>query len=366
MSRSNEVAFTKTVPMNKVRLDQSLQFRAGGLVEHRVEDYRTKLEVLPPVRGVFDGEWYWIWDGNHRIEARRREGKTDAQVIYVTGTKRDAKRKALGANDENGEGRKPEDRDLAIITALNDEEEWGGWSDRAIAELCRVDSHRVAKIRSDRDLARIKAEEKAEKASGGASVEASTLESALAMPKPRIPAWVESLEPDLKKKAMAILAKGGEPRLSERKGKKIVLDVSAQKAKKKAAPAAIPAGPAQKDLAGNTIEHDKVREAFNRDDLDEFDAVQTAISQIKKRIHDLAEKPAGAYLDVQDAEQWADNLRHSVKCAKPFCLCPKCGGRGCLDCRADRTAGKAAGLGWMSKQLHDQTVPDELKVKKTA
>jgi hypothetical protein len=261
------------------------------------------------------------------------------------------------------------------MTMLNDPE-WGMWTDNRIAQACAVTQPYVAKLRIEIRLGEIKKQD-ASAARSAPQEEDSASSNGLKIDpsgdsKTALPKWAVGLSPMLQGKVNSILAKGGEPRLTERKGKPHVVNVKAigGKAGKAASTTgngqangkAKAAGDDIKDEAGRWIEHERVRPAFNPAHLAEFDAIASAVSQIKKRLNDLSDTDAGSFIDYQDAAAWADNLRHAVTSAKPYCVCPMCAGAGCRTCRADRNAGPDKGLGWLPKQLHDQTIPCELNV----
>ena len=92
--------------------------------------------------------------------ARAREGGSEARSDFEPfgvnsldleaeirrGTQRDAVLYSVGANSDHGLRRTNEDKRRAVLRLLEDEE-WGQWSDRAIAEKCAVGHDMVATLR---------------------------------------------------------------------------------------------------------------------------------------------------------------------------------------------------------------------------
>jgi hypothetical protein len=133
-----------------IRLDGGTQPRAG-IDQAVVADYANDMEAngaeFPPVQVVYDGEAYWLWDGFHRLHARKRNGLHTAPAIVRQGTRRDAVLLSVGANATHGFRRTNEDKRRAVMALLADEE-WGQWSDREIARRCGVSHPFVADLRS--------------------------------------------------------------------------------------------------------------------------------------------------------------------------------------------------------------------------
>ena len=117
--------------------------------EPTINRYKEALENgadLPPVVLFFDGTTYWIGDGFHRIAANRRLNHEHTAAQVVPGGRREALLHAVGANDEHGLLRSNVDKRMAVEALLRDSE-WSQWSDRRIADQCRVSPPYMAKIR---------------------------------------------------------------------------------------------------------------------------------------------------------------------------------------------------------------------------
>jgi hypothetical protein len=136
--------------ISAVRLDGGTQPRAG-INQAVVEDYASDMEAngaeFPPVQVVYDGADYWLWDGFHRLHARKRNGLYTVSAIVRQGTRRDAVLLSVGANAAHGLRRTAEDKRRAVETLLRDPE-WAEWSDREIGRRVGVDGKTVASHRA--------------------------------------------------------------------------------------------------------------------------------------------------------------------------------------------------------------------------
>ena len=78
-----------------IRLDGGTQPRAGidqAVVEDYANDMAANGDEFPPVQVVYDGAEYWLWDGFHRLHARKRT----TIMCPVCGTRR----RVPGPNDD--------------------------------------------------------------------------------------------------------------------------------------------------------------------------------------------------------------------------------------------------------------------------
>lgn len=137
--------------ISAVRLDGGTQPRAG-INQAVVDDYASDMDAngaeFPPVQVVYDGSDYWLWDGFHRLHARKRNGLHTVPAIVRQGTRRDAVLLSVGANATHGFRRTNEDKRRAVMALLHDEE-WRQWSDREIARRCAVSNQLVSNVRSE-------------------------------------------------------------------------------------------------------------------------------------------------------------------------------------------------------------------------
>jgi hypothetical protein len=95
----------------------------------------------------YDGSDYWLADGFHRVEAAKSLGLVEIAADIRQGTRRDAVLYSVGANTSHGLRRTNEDKRRTVMMLLNDEE-WRGWSDNRIAQLCGVSQPFVSSMRS--------------------------------------------------------------------------------------------------------------------------------------------------------------------------------------------------------------------------
>lgn len=130
--------------------DADLQAR-DKINDEAVADYYNVLKEggkLPPVTVFFDGTRYYLADGWHRYFAHKSAGMATIEVEVIKGTRRDAQKHAMGANDKHGLRRTVADKRKAVTMAFDDIE-YGELSDREIAKLCNVSHVFVAKMRKE-------------------------------------------------------------------------------------------------------------------------------------------------------------------------------------------------------------------------
>lgn len=138
------------IAIDKIRTDGGTQARAA-LSEETIGNYTAALMMgdrFPPITVFFDGEFHWLADGFHRLEAHRRAGNPAIWADYRRGTRRDAVLYAAGANAQHGLPRNNADKRRAVEVVLQDPE-WAKWSDREIAERVAVSHTLVATIRRE-------------------------------------------------------------------------------------------------------------------------------------------------------------------------------------------------------------------------
>ena len=140
----------QSLSLSVIRLDGGTQARAG-LNEEKVHEYRERMDAgdeFPPLNVVYDGTNYWLYNGFHRHAAAGLAGKTVFLADVVSGTQRDARRKAARANSDHGIPRTSEDKRRAVLIYLEDEE-WAAYSDRKIADELKVSPTFVGKLRKE-------------------------------------------------------------------------------------------------------------------------------------------------------------------------------------------------------------------------
>lgn len=139
--------------ISQIRRDGGTQPRAA-INQDTVNEYREDMkngDKFPPVIVFYDGEIYWLADGFHRIEATLGTRMRKIAVTVKQGTRRDAVLYSVGANAKHGLRRSNVDKRRAVMTLLEDEE-WNGWSDRAISRQCGVSNDFVSRLRKSLSL----------------------------------------------------------------------------------------------------------------------------------------------------------------------------------------------------------------------
>lgn len=133
-----------------LRVDGGTQPRAELSME-RVVEYRDAMKEgakFPPVTVFYDGYFYWLADGFHRVEAACELEYVKISAEIRQGTQRDAILYSVGANATHGLPRSNADKRRAVERLLNDAE-WREWSDREIARVCAVSQPFVTKMRHE-------------------------------------------------------------------------------------------------------------------------------------------------------------------------------------------------------------------------
>lgn len=147
---------TKNISIDRVRIDGQTQMRAK-LDETTVAEYSDAIAggvTFPKMEVYFDGNYYWLADGFHRLQAYRRNHKKRVSVSVHKGTKEDARWHAIGANQAHGLRRTNKDKERAVKAAIKHPKTIEGkLSDRQIAEHVGVSSNTVMKYRNELESA---------------------------------------------------------------------------------------------------------------------------------------------------------------------------------------------------------------------
>ncbi len=135
------------IPARLLRTDGGTQHRVR-LSKQAIEEYAEAVG-LPPIEVVWDGTYYWVVDGHHRVEALKKDGefgKATIQCLVTKGTLQDARWLSLGANRKHGVRRTSADKRKAVEFALNN---FTGkkFTDNYIATQVGVSNKTVTKIR---------------------------------------------------------------------------------------------------------------------------------------------------------------------------------------------------------------------------
>lgn len=103
-----------------IRRDGATQPRSGLDSQH-VEDLIQSLTdgaTLPAIDVMFDGTFYWLYDGFHRTAAHERLGRTKIAATVHQGGQSDAQWESYAANKSHGLKRSNEDKKRQVLAAL--------------------------------------------------------------------------------------------------------------------------------------------------------------------------------------------------------------------------------------------------------
>ena len=134
--------------LSQIRIDGGTQARSE-INQITVAEYAGSLRQghnFPPIVVFYDGKFYWLADGFHRLSASRKAGFKDIEVDLKLGTLREAILYAVGSNATHGLRRTIQDKYHAVRMFLFDDE-WSQWSDRMIAKHTVTSHPFVAKVR---------------------------------------------------------------------------------------------------------------------------------------------------------------------------------------------------------------------------
>lgn len=138
------------ISLSAIRTDGGTQSR-DGLSAATVQEYAEAMQAgkrFPALVVVYDGTEYWLADGFHRHAAAVSAGIDLIECEVQQGTVRDAILYSVGANNNHGLPRTPEDKRRAVTKLLLDRE-WTLWSNGQIAAQCDVSRGLVDKMRHE-------------------------------------------------------------------------------------------------------------------------------------------------------------------------------------------------------------------------
>lgn len=123
----------------------------------QVGEYAKKMKsgtMFPPIDVFFDGRFYWIGDGVHRMHAAIKIERAQIAARVHQGTREDCVRFAAGSNwgvDFIGLRRSPKDKQKSVLMLLKALSEEGGlkWTDSRIAEHCGINRLQIAQYQRD-------------------------------------------------------------------------------------------------------------------------------------------------------------------------------------------------------------------------
>lgn len=135
--------------LSEIRVDGGTQPRTG-LNEAVVQEYAEAMlagQSFPAMVCFWDGTSRWLASGFHRYFAHQSAGAVEVDVEQRLGTKRDALLYAVGTNYDHGLRLSHDDKRKAVRLVLEDDE-WGQWTDRRIAEVTNTSPTFVGKVRA--------------------------------------------------------------------------------------------------------------------------------------------------------------------------------------------------------------------------
>lgn len=141
---------SEMLKLSSITADAGTQTRAC-VMEEVIADYADHMKaaaIFPPIVVFFDGKSHFLADGFHRYLAALRIERKVIRAEVRKGSRLDAIKFALGANQANGLRRTNADKRHCVELALK---EFSKLSDRAIAEMCGVDHKTVASIRTEHE-----------------------------------------------------------------------------------------------------------------------------------------------------------------------------------------------------------------------
>jgi len=113
-----------SLPIAEIRTDGGTQPRAkidAATVAEYAEDM-TEGATFPAVTVFYDGSYYWLADGFHRMAGAQQIGLVEIGCDVRQGKRRDAQWFSFGANKTHGIRRAPGDPKRAIESILADDE----------------------------------------------------------------------------------------------------------------------------------------------------------------------------------------------------------------------------------------------------
>jgi uncharacterized ParB-like nuclease family protein len=333
--------------LKKINPDQiitdGLQARAQVNTDavNEYADFMKAGGVFPPLSVVSDGKTYWMADGFHRLAACRKIGLKLVSCEVSTGTRVDALRMALGANQAHGLRRTNADKTNAVLMAYEHRQELG-WPDVPsagfIAEKVGVSDHFAAdQLRSVRSWA---------DATARTGSDGKTRSLPPTRPPARPPAPPVQTPPPCHEEGPD--GDNSEP----------VRRPPPPQPPRPTTPPPVPYPPAKppakekvRDEIGRVIP-DHCLELWNR--RQEAQDLITMASRIRTEVEGGYDDkdPLFAELNWNTTKSYVDSLYKSLTVIKPYAVCPFCQGVGCKACGS---------RGLVSKFYFENMCPSELR-----
>jgi len=147
---TKETAVEKEIYIKDLEYDPEVMARSSvnpSWVEKYVSDIENGAE-FPPIETLDTGCDLYLIDGNLRVNAFLKLGKTTIQAIVHKGTRRDAILLSCKANTNHGKRRTGGEAKKKILALFMDRE-WHQWSATVIAEQCNVSRQYVNRIKKE-------------------------------------------------------------------------------------------------------------------------------------------------------------------------------------------------------------------------
>jgi hypothetical protein len=306
--------------VNDIRIDGGTQSRVKidiAYVEELAEAAKART-TLPPVVVFHDGKSYWLADGFHRYHAHRSAGIATIPADLRKGTVRDAILFSVGANASHGLRRTNADKRCAVETLLKDKE-WGGKSNRWIADQCGVSDVFVGDLRRQVQTVSTCDDQKRAGKDGKSY-------PAKAAAKPEIN--IDDIPMD------------DGPAIEE-----TPIDTATP----------VSAEPV-KDEVGNPITDMEIISLFNR--RRELENLARMVSDVKSAVMRSVDTKDELFAEFNITQMQADcnNVYRAIKFAIPYAVCPYCKGQG----RITKACKACIGKGWVGKAKWT-SAPEEMR-----
>lgn len=140
-----------TVALSLIKRDPSIQPRVSLNVE-AIADYaavyKSDPDSMPEPTACFDGEFYWVYSGFHRLDSAEIASMKSVPILWEEGTREDAAWKALSENARHGVRRTRDDLKRTVQLALAHAKS-KRLSSRAIGKHCNVSHSFVEQVRKE-------------------------------------------------------------------------------------------------------------------------------------------------------------------------------------------------------------------------
>lgn len=314
-----EVSFDKQIRLDLIRIDGGTQQRPveDEIVTKYVALMQDKIE-FPAIELIFDGAEYWLWDGFHRYHCARRQNQTVITANVAKGTLRDAIWLSFSANKDHG---LPRQTGVAkqIIEQILTDKSWSRKSLTAIAKHVGITRQYVTQVKD------------ALSAHNASSLSEKDKENGVSESEMAQGASTCTLSRD---KEIEVQTKDGIPYTQRSQAKE-------HKAKEP-----------MKDAVGHVIP-EPLREVYKYRSV--INSLITDLEKIKHLVENAAAErnPVFTMLNTTAFQAHCENLRRTLKSARPYALCCYCGGDA-KDCKA------CQGFGFLNEHTY-RAAPKELQ-----